>query len=430
MPERLLPLRPDSRQLKRQAKELLQAFRTGDADAAAEFAAHYPKQPAAARLADAQLVLARAYGARSWTRLMRCCEMADAMWRGDIDAVRALVSAEPTLIHEDVLVRPSGKASNWGPPMSFAANLGHDAIIDMLHAMGARDHAHAIGRAVLQGQVETAQRLHALAGRPPLEQDALGGPAYTLSVSGTAFVFGIGGRAIDATGKRLAPVDVVLETDSRKPAAKHAILEMYVTHGLDLPDTPVMALHRGRIDLLEQHLARDPAMLARRFSHTEIYPPELGCHDDVQATHGTSLKGTTLLHMCMDYGEVEIARWLIARGADVNARADVDGDGLGGHSPLFNAVVSQVNFWTNHWKQPDEAPLARLLLAHGADVSARASLRKQLHPGYGEHPLIICRDVTAAEWGRAFPFRKLVSEAAVRLVEEAGGGGLSQQGRR
>jgi len=34
---------------------------------------------------------------------------------------------------------------------------------------------------------------------------------------------------------------------------------MYVEHGLELPDTPTMALHRGRIDLLEEHLRRDRA---------------------------------------------------------------------------------------------------------------------------------------------------------------------------
>ncbi len=36
---------------------------------------------------------------------------------------------------------------------------------------------------------------------------------------------------------------------------------MYVEHGLELPDTPVMALHRGRIDLIEAHLSRDPDLL-------------------------------------------------------------------------------------------------------------------------------------------------------------------------
>lgn len=422
MPERLLPVRPDLEQLRRQAKELLRAYRSGDPEAVSEFAGYHPSHAGAgeAKLADAQLVLARAHGAASWPRLVRCCEMAAAIWADDAEAVRRMVMAEPHLIHEDVLVRPEGKRSNWGAPMSYAANLGRDSIIAALHALGAKDHAHALGRAVLQGQIATARLLHDLAGRPPAPEDELGGPAYTLNVNGTAFVFEIGGRAVDDAGRRLAPVDVVLETDSRNPAAKHAILEIYVKHGLELPDTPVMALHRGRIDLLEQHLARDAGLLARRFSHAEIYPPDMGCHDEVLATHGTPLKGTTLLHMCMDYGEAEIARWLIARGAGVNARADTDADGFGGHTPLFNAVVSQVNFWTNR-SGDDGAPLANLLLANGADPNARASLRKKVHPGYGPDTLREYRDVSVLGWGRQFHFRPLVSAAAMRLVEEAGG---------
>ncbi len=70
---------------------------------------------------------------------------------------------------------------------------------------------------------------------------------------------------LDAAGNRLAPVDVVLQTDGRNPAAKHEILEVYVRHGVALPDTPTMALHRGRIDLLEAHLERDlPGFQSRR----------------------------------------------------------------------------------------------------------------------------------------------------------------------
>jgi len=82
---------------------------------------------------------------------------------------------------------------------------------------------------------------------------------------------------------------------------------MYVQHGLELPDTPTMAIHRGRIDLLEEHLRRDSALLSRTFSHEEIYPPEVGCHDELLATNGTPLSGTTLLHMAIDYDEFEIA---------------------------------------------------------------------------------------------------------------------------
>ena len=252
---------------------------------------------------------------------------------------------------------------NWGPPMSYAANLGRDRIIEMLHGMGATDFMKALDRATLQGKIDTARKLHHMMGRPRPPEDCLGGPAYTLSASGTAIMFELGARVRDADGKRLATVDVVLETDSRKPSAKHQILEMYVQHGLELPDTPTMALHRGRIDLLEEHLRRDPQLLKWTFSHEEIYPPDLGCHDEVLATHGTPLAGSTLLHMCVDYDEMEIALWLLDRGMDVDAKAAIDADGFGGHTAIFSTVVSQANFWPNHAGTPHEPAFTRLLLA-------------------------------------------------------------------
>ncbi len=88
--------------------------------------------------------------------------------------------------------------------------------------------------------------------------------------------------------------------------------------------------------------------------------------------------------MCIDYDELEIARWLLDHGMDVDARASIDEDGFGGHTALFATVVSQPNFWMNYIAgRPQVAPFTQLLLDHGADPNARASLRKQLHPGYG-----------------------------------------------
>jgi ankyrin repeat protein len=181
-----------------------------------------------------------------------------------------------------------------------------------------------------------------------------------------------------------------------------------------------MALHRGRIDLLEEHLRRDPNLLKRTFTHEEIYPPELGCHDEVQATHGTPLAGATLLHMCADYDEIEIARWLLARGMNVDERAAVDAEGFGGHTALFSTVVSQPNFWINHHGRVPEAPFTQLLLEHGADPHVRASLRKELHPGYGIEGMREYRDVTPLMWGEQFQFKKLVNTAAMRLISERG----------
>jgi len=419
MPERRLPVRPDLDQLKHQAKDLLKAIRRGDPEALEEFREHHPNPSSAGdvKLADAQLALARAYEAPSWGRLVQGCDLVDAIWRDDVDAVHRLIQANPTLLTEDALIRKS----NWGPPMSYAANLGRNRIVEMLYGLGARDLERALDRAALQGQVSTAAVIHKWMGSPLPPEGALGGPAYTLSVAGTELILKLGGRVMDADGRRLAPVDVVLETDSRKPEAKHAILEMYVKHGLELPDTPTMALHRGRLDLLAAHLRRDPGVLNQTFTHEEIYPPELGCHDEVLATQGTPLKGTTLLNLCVDYDELEIARWLIEQGADVNARAEVDEDGFGGHTPLFSTVVSQPNFWMNYAEGAQEAPFTQLLLDHGADPNVRASVRKQLHPGYGPDTLHEYLDVTALSWGRRYHRKAFVSEPAMALIQVRGG---------
>src|SRR5688500_18467333 len=149
MSDRYLPVRPNLDQLKHQAKDLLRDIRRGDPGALAEFNRYHPNPivPTEAKLADAQLALARSYEAPSWLRLVEACNLVDAIWRDDIDVVRELVTRNPKLLHEDALIR---RKSNWGPPLTYAANLGRDRIIKMLHELGATDLISAVGRAVLQ----------------------------------------------------------------------------------------------------------------------------------------------------------------------------------------------------------------------------------------------------------------------------------------
>jgi hypothetical protein len=421
MANRRLPVRPNLDQLKHQAKDLLHAVRAGAPEAVAVFRERHPDHldPAAAKLADAQLVLARQYQASSWTRLVQAVDLVTALWEDDLETVRALVTANPTLLHEPALIRSD---SHWGPPLTYAANLGRDRIIELLLRLGATDLQSALGRAALQGQVGTARMLHRRLGSPVPPGGALGGPAYTLSETGTALLFELGARVRDEAGRLVAAASVVLQTDGRKPAAKHAILEMYQAHGLLLPDTAPMAVHRGRVDLLEAHLARDPGLLRRTFSHREIYPPELGCGEPLDAVVGTPLDGTTLLHIAVEYDEAGIVRWLLDQGVDVNVRGRIGASGFGGWTALFSTVVSLPNFWMNYERRgPWVAPLTELLLAHGADPNLRASLWKRLAPGHGETTRHEYRDVTARSWGRRFQAPLFVSEPALRLIEAAGG---------
>jgi Ankyrin repeat len=412
--ERHFPVRPNLEQLRHQAKDLLRAIRKGDPAAVAELQEHHPKpiEPATAKLADAQFALARSYGLPSWPRLVTACRMTDAIWRGDVQAVRKLVLKDPRLLHEAA----RGRADcNWGPPMSYAANVGQDAIIQMLRDLGATDLQHAFDRACLQGKIETARRLYAMGARP--RPGCVMGPCETLNAAGLALLLELGAELADEHGDGLAPVALLLQTYSRWPEGKHKCLELVAARGTALPDMPVMAVHRGRIDLLEAHFARDPHLLTRTFSHEEIYPPELGCGPDHSfALHGTPLAGTTLLHVCVDFDEIEIARWLIEHGMDVNTKADVDGDGFGGHTALFGCVVSQ----PYRCGRQEDGAFARLLLDHGADPNARASLRKRL-PFSKDESMHEYRDVTPLSWGERFHEQDWVNRAAMRLIAERGG---------
>jgi hypothetical protein len=410
-PKRLLPVRPNLQQLKNQAKDLLAAYRTGDSNAVQAFLEEHPRPPASseARLADAQLVLAREYGAPSWPRLATCCRLIDAIWENQPDEVRQIVTRQPKLIFEDALVRPS----NWGPPMSYAANLGRQEIIDMLRGMGAKDVQHAFVRACLQGRIDTARKLFAEGAR--VEPGLVMGPCETLNPDGLAFQIEIGARLEDEHGDRLAPMGLLLETYSRNAVGKRRCMAIMEANGWDLPDTPPMALHAGRLDRLKDHYRRDPGLFTRQFSHREIFPIELGCHEDeTLALCGTPLGDTTLLHLAVDYDEYEIAEWILATGGAADAPAAVDAEGYGGHTALFGTIVSQPYRCSNR----SHTRFARLLLDHGANPCARASLRKALRfvddESWHEY-----RDVSVVEWGERFHDQDWVNPEALEQVRAA-----------
>src|SRR5258708_5755122 len=123
--------------------------------------------------------------------------------------------------------------------------------------------------------------------------------------------------------------------------------------------------------------------------------------------HWTPIDGATLLHVAIDFREREIFDWLLASGANANARATVDGDGFGGHTPLFNAVVC------GPWH---DTAMTRGLLERGATKDTRASLRKFLdwiaNPHWHEAPNVI-----AAEWGGQFPEKNWVNTEALHLLD-------------
>ncbi|MDP9042824.1 MAG: ankyrin repeat domain-containing protein [Bacteroidota bacterium] len=415
-----LPAQPHPDVPKKQARQLLQQCKSKSTEALNRVRRHHPRFHKATdddisvllKLSDAQLVIAREYGFSSWTQLKQritgntAAQLIDqAIRSNDAAAVTELLIAYPNLLHVPV------RSGNWGPPMSHAANMGRADMVKKIAALGAKDFQHAFERALLHGDIQIAQWLH--------KQGAIFTPGIimgsceTLNERGFAFLDDAGASLTDAKNDSLAPLAMVLETYSRNPPGKHAILQRFRKRQYHRADSPMMAFHCGDIDRLKIHLQNDPALVNRRFSYREIYPPELGCADDFRSgLHGTPIDGTTLLHLSIDFDEREIFDWLLEQGANVNAEAAIEKEGFGGHIPLFNAVVSDA--YANGRQR--DAYMVQRLLDLGADIHVRVNLRKYLdwreEPGWH-----IAKNVTALEWAAGFPERSWVNQEAIRIIE-------------
>jgi hypothetical protein len=178
-------------------------------------------------------------------------------------------------------------------------------------------------------------------------------------------------------------LDYVLRTYPRHPQRHSACIEALLAAGArsryDLPG--VFAILRGRNDELSALLDADPSLVDRRY-------PELDC--GASGGRLMEVRGGTLLHVAAEYGFFDASRILLDRGADVNARAEVDAHGVGGQTPIFHAL-------THFGGVTPE--VAQLLIARGADLTIRARV-----PGHYEHPGELL-DVSAAEYAKTFPLK-------------------------
>ncbi len=206
---------------------------------------------------------------------------------------------------------------------------------------------------------------------------------------------------------------MLVGTYSRDAAGKHECLQVFADAGYQFPDTAPLAVHRGRLDLLEAIVKRDPTVLNRRFKESEIYPPELGMKER-QGLHCAPLEGTTLLHMAIEFQDLATAEWLVEHGADVNAAAAIDTEGFGGQTPLFHTTVVL---------GAKDDRLARLLLQRGADPNAWATFRKQL-VDMGDPEKEQMREfhgVTPIGFAQQFQEPSWVNEPAVAAIVGHGG---------
>lgn len=408
---RSLPDRPDLRHLKDQAKDL-------------------HKAGSAASLTKAQFQIARSYGFESWPKLKAHVELLE-----EIGQLKEAIDAENLPLVIDMMTRnsdlhraPLGYHKNgpltWvaecrtvkGPPSSTRLDMARWMI-----EHGSDVHQGGDGplmRAALSDRRIPMLDLLVAHGadvnaRWNGSYPIICAPCETLAPGVLKWLLEHGADPRVDSAKYGSPLAMVLGTYGRGANGKHACLDILAAHGLVLPDTPCMAFHRGSLPLLDAHLKRDPSLLSRCFSEAEIFPPDLGLKPG-DGLHLTPVAGTTLLHLAIEYDELEIAAWLLEHGADANVRAEIDADGFGGHTPLFHAVLSL--------GARDDGK-ARLLLKHGADPNARATIRKELRDmGDPEkEKMFEFHEVTPLAFAQRFQEPRWVCTTALECIKASGG---------
>ena len=397
-----LPDQPDLRHLKDQAKDLVRAG-------------------SCPTLADALFNVARRYGFPSWPKLKAYVEsvgsmgeLEQAILEDDAGRIRGLLADDPGLIHREGHWTRRRRHNGYRP-LAYAAFFGKSKVMEVLIAAGAD--VHEGGERALRAAAYFDNNLDAV---ELLLSHGADPNATTISPSGRPY------RVIDypcmtlasgmlrhlvSHGGSLLPdnVGMILATNERRPQDKADCLRVMGEAGFQLPDTPPMALHLRDTRLLEAHLRGDPRMTSRLFSERDVFPSGFDIELPSPYAYVTPLSGgVTLLHMAVEFCDVEMARWLLEHGAAVNAASGKDRDGFGGWTPLFHAMA------TLH--APRHFPdMAELLLERGADPAVRASIRKPAADG-GE---TTWKDVTAADYARRFVEPDLVNHDALQRVSRA-----------
>jgi hypothetical protein len=333
-PQDVLPLppRPSLEQYKKRAKELVKACRSGDADAIGAWALrwidaeHSTKVEQFARerlrgtcaLADAQFVIARAYGFASWPKFVTHLELlaraaspvssfeeaADAIVAGDERTLSRLLRDHPEL------VRARSTRDHRSTLLHYVSANG----VENYRQKSPRN-AAAIARLLLDNGAEV-----------DAEADVYGGGCTALGLVATSAPPSI-------AGVQLALLDVLLERGARldRPGAaghRHPLVRACLANGQ--PDAARYLARRGApLDLVGAAGIGDLDAVRTSFDEQGRPAPNVSRADLLDA----------FAYAC-GYGHAAVVGFLLDQGVDVNATLRLYGDGhTGTHLAAYHAHI-------------------------------------------------------------------------------------------
>jgi ankyrin repeat protein len=381
--------------LKRQARELLAAFRAQQPEALHEVSCHLPElQPADAALHDAQFVLARSYGFQSWPKLMAAVDGVTAtrlhatVEGGDLEAVRALLQRRPEIVD---LGRGEMRALHM-------AVLRRDApMVQLLLGHGADPHAGIWPNRDATSPYHLArergyEEIVALINESLVSRGMRGPqlPDENTRSLGAAFDSGDENAVIAVFEQhpelaQMCPADGTTLLHQMASRRALRIMQWLIDHGADVNATsrlhfamwdttmtnskagftPIEFAALGHADASSSHFASYRATAQLLLDHGARLGPlsaaRLGRWDWLGQHPKQELEGTGVLEAAVKGNQLDTLRQLLALGLDPDERMPVgapEEQNWTAAGPLFHAVILS------------RTDMARLLLEHGADPNA------------------------------------------------------------
>ena len=392
-PARRLPSAPNLEQLKKQAKELLEEFRSGDAAAVAEVRQfERSPDPEDFALNDAQRVLARAYGFASWTKLkafvdgVTVTRFAEAAQSGDLAQVRSMLALRPELVGMD------GAGGDERRALHYAVMRRDASMVKLLMEAGADarkgvfPHRDATSALVLARDREFPEIVAIIEEEERLRREEMSCPNATVSPVQEQIVAAIV-QGDDATARKLldedrsliqacdrsggTPLHVAAQVANVALAAwlleRRANVRKQDVYGMTALDRAAWnADPRHGVAARFPEIAQLLLMLGAEL--TLAAAVALGDADRVRkmiAADPDTLKRSTrsggLLTLAVNHGQVEMVRLLLDLGADVDERVlieELEEPTLSWGAPLWYAALG------------NRIEISRLLLDRGADPNA------------------------------------------------------------
>jgi ankyrin repeat protein len=417
---------PDIDQLRRQARELLEAYRAQSPDAILEVDAHHRTATLDTfALHDAQFVLARSYGFESWPKLKAAVEgvttkrLHEAVKKSDLGAVRALLARRPEIV--DLL--PGGPSGSEIRALHIAVMARDVEMTRLLLEAGAdtrdgiwpnRDATSPRTIAEERGYDEivalmTAQEEKRGARGVNAHDDGVRRLSDAMMTGGEEAVIGVFESEPALAGT--CPPDGVTMLHRAAQYGLLRVAKWLLDHGADVnkPSQPDFWRWKGRtpLEFAVWEFAADSgrsaseamaALLIERGAElTPLAAAALGRWDYLASCPLDSLQGKGVLQAAVRGDRPDVLRRLLELGLDPNERmqlGQIEDQTFSSGGPLLEAVNTE------------RIDMARLLLAHGADPNAS---------------VYTAGSATAAAYAGGSPRTHAPEQAMIDLMVEHGG---------